>query len=153
VKTLILMRHGHAPSASEAGVPSDAARPISEKGRADARRAAEAVKKRGHSPALVLHSPLLRARQTAEIVAKVLGVRAETLKALDNTLPAEEVAAALEARGAGVAEVLAVGHQPQIGELAALLGRQLVEFRPAGAAAVALEPRPGLLWTADPEDA
>lgn len=153
MKTLILMRHGHAPSVTEAGVPNDAARPISNEGRADARRAAERVKARGHAPALVLHSPLLRARQTAEIVAKTLGVPAETLQALDNTLPAEEVAAALEKRGAKVAEVLAVGHQPQIGELAALLGRQLVEFRPAGTAAVALEPRPALLWSAGPEDA
>ena len=146
------MRHGHSPTPSEAGVPTDAQRPISERGRADALRAAAAALQRGHRPALVLHSPLLRARQTAEAVAKALGAPAEEFPALDNTLPAEEVAAALEERGAGVAEVLAVGHQPQVGELAALLGRQLVDFKPAGVAALELEPGGRLLWSASPDE-
>jgi phosphohistidine phosphatase len=146
------MRHGHSPTPSEAGVPTDALRPISERGRDDALRAAAAVRERGHRPALVLHSPLLRARQTAEAVAKALGAPAEEFPALDNTLPAEEVAAALEERGAGVAEVMAVGHQPQVGELAALIGRQLVDFKPAGLAVLELEPAGRLLWSASPDE-
>lgn len=146
------MRHGHSPSLCEVGAPSDALRPISARGRADSLRAATALQKRGLRPALVLHSPLLRARQTARIVAKALGAPAAEFPALDNTLSAEEVAAALQARGAGLAEVLAIGHQPQVGELAALFGRQLVDFKPAGLAVLELEPSGRLLWSASPDE-
>jgi phosphohistidine phosphatase SixA len=47
--------------------------------------------------------------------------------------------------------MLAVGHQPQIGEIAALLGKALLEFRPASIVALELGPEPRVLWTASPE--
>jgi phosphohistidine phosphatase SixA len=50
-----------------------------------------------------------------------------------------------------VDEVLAVGHQPQVGEVAALLGRALFEFRPGTIVALELEPAPRVLWTSSPE--
>lgn len=148
---LYLMRHGHAPSAHEAGVPRDELRPLSARGRADARRSAEEVLRLGGRPALVLHSPLARAVQTAAAVAEVLRPEAgvEPFASLDNTLPPEELLAALEERGAGLAEVLAVGHQPQLGELAALLTRALHDLRPATVLAVELGAAPRLLWSAD----
>ncbi len=148
---LYLMRHGHAPSAHEAGVPRDELRPLSARGRADARRSAEEVLRLGGRPALVLHSPLARAVQTAAAVAEVLRPESgvEPFAPLDNTLPPEELLAALEERGAGLAEVLAVGHQPQLGELAALLTRALHDLRPATVLAVELGAAPRLLWSAD----
>jgi len=69
MKRLYLMRHGHAPSPSEAGVATEALRPLSEKGRSDARRIAAELVKRGARPALILHSPLARAVQTAQAAA------------------------------------------------------------------------------------
>lgn len=147
------MRHGHSPTPAEAGVKTDALRPLSEQGRADARRMAEALLQRGGRPALILHSPLLRAVQTAAAASAALETPGEAFAALDNTRPAQDVLAALEKRGAGVEEVLAVGHQPQIGELATLLTGETFEFRPAGLVAVELGPEPRALWSLNADEA
>jgi phosphohistidine phosphatase SixA len=152
VKRLYLMRHGHSPTPAEAGVKTDFLRPLSDKGRRDARLMAEEILKRGGRPSLVLHSPLLRAVQTASLAALALGTAAENFALLDNTRPASEVLAALEKRAADVDEVLAVGHQPQIGELAALLTDEVYEIRPAGLVAVELAPRTRLLWTLNADE-
>lgn len=152
MKRVYLMRHGHSPSANEAGVKHDALRPLSAKGRADAERVARALAERGGKPRRVLHSPLLRAIQTAEAAAAALGVPAERLQALDNTLPADEAFAALNDRANGDEEVLAVGHQPQVGEIAAYLVEQVFEFRPAGLVALELVPKPRVLWAFNADD-
>ncbi len=147
------MRHGHSPSTSEAGVAKDALRPLSSLGREDARWMAAELARRGGAPTLILHSPLLRAVQTAEEMAGVLkpAQGRELFAALDNTRPAEEVELELARRGASVDEVLAVGHQPQIGEVAVLIGKTLFEMRPATIVALELSPAPRVLWAASPE--
>jgi len=149
MKRLYLMRHGHAPSPSEAGVATDALRPLSEKGRSDARRIAAELVKRGARPALILHSPLARAVQTAQAAAEVLkparGV--EVFRPLDNTLPAPSVLQALEKGARDEDEVLAVGHQPQLGELASLLAGEPFEIRPAGVVAIDLAAKPQAAWS------
>lgn len=153
MKRLYLMRHGHSPTTMEAAVSSDSLRPLSDLGRDDARRMAGELVRLGCAPGLILHSPLLRAVQTAAEMASVLkpsGGR-EVFAPLDNTRPAEEVAAALAARGASAGEVLAVGHQPQIGEIAALLSGTAFEFRPAAIVAVEFSPKPRVLWAMSPE--
>lgn len=147
------MRHGHSPTSAEAGVKTDAQRPLSDKGRADARRVAEALLKRGGRPALILHSPLLRAVQTAAAAADALKCPAEAFVPLDNTLPPQEVLDALEKRAGGVAELLAIGHQPQIGELANLLTGRTFDFRPAGIVAVENGDNPAALWSLSAEEA
>lgn len=152
MKRLYLMRHGHSPSTAEAGVTKDALRPLSDQGRKDARFMAAELLRRGAAPGLILHSPLLRAVQTAGETASVLkpAKGAEPFLPLDNSRPAEEVEKELSARGASVDEVLAVGHQPQIGEIAALLSGEEFEMRPATIIALELSPQPRVLWTAGP---
>ncbi|MDP3541320.1 MAG: histidine phosphatase family protein [Elusimicrobiota bacterium] len=153
MKRLYLMRHGHSPTTMEAGVSSDALRPLSDLGREDARRMASELARLGCAPGLILHSPLLRAVQTAAEMASVLkpsGGR-EIFAPLDNTKPAEEVEIAIAARAAAVDEVLCVGHQPQIGEVAALLAETAFEFRPATIVAVEFTPKPRVLWAMSPE--
>jgi len=149
------MRHGHSPSTQEAGVPTDALRPLSDQGREDAKLMAAELARRGGAPGLILHSPLLRAVHTAAAMASVLKPTSGTavFAALDNTRPPEEVERALAARAASVDEVLAVGHQPQIGEVAALLGNALFEFRPAAIVAIEFSPEPRVLWSLSPETA
>lgn len=153
MKRLYLMRHGHSPTTMEAGVAKDALRPLSDEGRADARWMASELARMGCAPRLILHSPLLRAVQTAAeaaVVLKPAGGR-EAFQPLDNTLPADEVARALAERAASFDEVLAVGHQPQIGELALLLGRESFEFRPGTIVALELADEPRVLWAMSPE--
>jgi phosphohistidine phosphatase SixA len=84
--------------------------------------------------------------QTAQAAAAVLKTEPKTFTALDNTLPPEEALAHLRGRAYGAVEVLAVGHQPQIGEIAAALTGEIFEIRPAGVIAVEMEPQPHLLW-------
>lgn len=152
MKTLYLMRHGHSPSAAEAGVASDDQRPLSDLGREDAARMAGEIVRRGGRPGLILHSPLVRAVQTAAAAAEVLHPAAGSfvMQELDNTLSPEEVASALRERGAGADEVLAVGHQPQVGELTALLIRALHDFKPGAIVAIDMAGGPRLLWASDP---
>lgn len=146
------MRHGHSPSTTDARVATDALRPLSDLGRADARRMVAELARRGGVPKLILHSPLLRAVQTAAEASAALGpsVLCEVFPPLDNTRPAEEVEAELAKRAASVDEVLAVGHQPQIGEIAALLGNAIFEMRPATIVALELTPVPRVLWSLSP---
>ncbi|MBI2384509.1 MAG: histidine phosphatase family protein [Elusimicrobia bacterium] len=153
MKRLYLMRHGHSPTTMEAGVSKDALRPLSDLGRENARHMAAELLRLGCAPGLILHSPLLRAVQTAAEAASVLkpaGGR-EAFAPLDNTKPPEEVEIALAARAASVDEVLAVGHQPQIGEIAALLAKTTFEFRPATIVAIEFAPEPRVLWAMSPE--
>jgi phosphohistidine phosphatase len=145
------MRHGQSPTAAEARVATDAKRPLSEKGRRDARRMAAEILRRGGRPALVLHSPLVRAAETAREAAAALAAVAEEFDPLDNTLPAHEALAELGARAGDVDDVLAVGHQPQVGEIAALLLGASPEIRPAGIVCVELSP-PRLLWALNADD-
>lgn len=104
-----LMRHA---SAEEAGPSGDASRPLTERGRREAREAGEALRGRGATPALVLSSPRLRARETAEIVAKILGVKAEVRESLDCGAPAAAYDALRDQ------DVLIVGHNPEISAVA-----------------------------------
>ena len=147
------MRHGHSPSTTEAHVAKDSLRPLSDQGRDDARRMAAELVKRGGAPGLILHSPLLRAVQTAAEASSVLGPGAvrEVYAPRDNSRPSEDVLRELSARCASVDEVLAVGHQPQIGEVATLLADAVFEMRPATIVALELSPTPRVLWTLSPD--
>lgn len=153
MKRLFLMRHGHSLSPSAAGVPHDALRPLSEKGRRDVPLMAAELARREGKPALIVHSPLVRATQTAALAAESLRLdRPEPFQPLDNTLPPDQVLAHLKERGAKTASLLAVGHQPQLGELAALLGRTVLDIRPGGLVALELGEEPRLLWSLNPEE-
>jgi phosphohistidine phosphatase len=60
---IILLRHGKAESSNQGG---DFSRELLDKGRDQARRAARLLKSAGRLPDIVLTSPLVRARQTAD---------------------------------------------------------------------------------------
>jgi phosphohistidine phosphatase len=154
---LYLLRHGRSPGAAEAGVAKDFDRPLSDAGRADVRKAARHLEERGARPALILHSPLKRAAETAEEAAAVLHQPDQGLEAftpLANELSADELAKRLMQRCQGLSEVLAVGHQPQLGELVAVLSKAIFILKPAGL--VALEVKDdgsaAFLWAVNPEE-
>jgi phosphohistidine phosphatase SixA len=69
-------------------------------------------------PDAVLTSPLLRARETGEEVGRALGVASEPDERLAPGASAEDVRSAVEGRGENV---VAIGHQPDCGEIAAEL--------------------------------
>ena len=153
---LYILRHGSSPNAAEAGVARDFDRPLSEQGRTDVRKAALLLAGRGARPDVILHSPLVRAVQTAREAAAALQPPrgTEAFPPLANELSAEELAEKLRRRCQGLAEAMAVGHQPQLSELVAGLSKTLFNFKPAGLVALELkeEGPASFLWAANPED-
>ena len=151
---LYLLRHGHAASVTEARVATDAERPLSDTGRSALRLTCERLLERGGRPTLLLHSPLRRAVESAREAALWLKPAQGTapFEALGNVLAAEDLSAAVSQRATGVAELMLVGHQPQLGDLAAMLSGQIFELRAGGL--IALESGDGrsatVLWSYNP---
>src|SRR5688572_30200435 len=75
---VLLIRHGKAEEhnlVSSLSPKKDAQRALTETGRRDMRKAAKGLRKLAPDISIIATSPLLRARETAEIVAKVFGVK------------------------------------------------------------------------------
>jgi len=125
-----LVRHGEAVSET-----FDPQRPLTRVGREEVERVAGVAASRKIGVSAILHSGILRAKQTAEIFAKVL-TPAVAVQQITGLLPQDDpiiVKAELEA---AESSVMLVGHLPHMNRLAALLvqgdtDRQVVEFSPA----------------------
>lgn len=74
---LILLRHG---KAEDSHADGDFSRALVEKGRQQARRAAKLLQAAGRLPDIVLTSPLVRARQTAEEFCQTAGIPGATIQ-------------------------------------------------------------------------
>ncbi len=154
---LLIVRHAEAVAAEVAGVP-DRERALTPGGERRFRAAALGLARLVPAPDALLSSPLLRARQTATLLAAAWRGRAVTLEA---TLAAGSVEAILDllARHERDATVVLVGHEPTVSALLAELvgGRssEALSFRPGAAALVetaSLARRDGrLLWFLPPE--
>jgi phosphohistidine phosphatase len=128
---LYLVRHADATP----GDP-DELRPLSDEGREQARELGERLREDGVAPDVVLTSPLLRARQTGEALARATGATSEADERLAPGATADTVREALAGRGD---LVLVVGHQPDCGRIAAALsGGEEPRFPPAGMAVIEL---------------
>ena len=128
---LYVIRHGLAEERGDAW-PDDAKRPLTDEGTSRMRKAVRGLARLGVSVEVVLSSPLVRARQTAEIVAAGLDPR-PSLVVVDSLAPAGSyaaIAADLD-KHARKTRIALVGHEPAIGELAARLigSRHPVEFK------------------------
>ena len=123
VMDLYILRHGIAVEPGTPGYKTDADRPLIPKGRRQLGQIAAAMHNLGLDFGLILSSPFLRARQTAEIVAKSLKLKkylafSEALtpdgdprvliRQLNELKPVPE-------------NILLVGHEPYLSQLAALL--------------------------------
>jgi phosphohistidine phosphatase len=118
---LYLIRHAIAEERGEKW-PDDTKRPLSATGIARMRRAARGLKRLGVKFDVVLASPLVRARQTAEIVAAELEQRSPVVIA-DSLAPEgtyDDVLGDLH-KHARRSRIALVGHEPNIGELAGRL--------------------------------
>lgn len=117
---IYLMRHATAVERLGGAILNDSQRPLTDDGRAEARLMANALKKLNAKPNMVVSSPLTRTRQTAEIIAEVLGIEGE-IKIADGLAPggsSSEVFKNLK-KLAPVDDLFVVGHEPDIGRLAA----------------------------------
>ena len=128
---LYLIRHAIAEERGDKW-PDDNLRPLTTEGALLMRKAAKGLARLGVTFDVVLASPLVRARQTAEIVAGAFDPRPSVVTAdslaLDGTYA--DVLAELQ-KHSRHRSIALVGHEPNIGELAARLagGRRPFEFK------------------------
>ena len=131
---LYLIRHG---AAAERGKdwPDDSKRPLTPEGIARLRKEARGLTALGVAFDQIVTSPLVRTRQTAEVFAAELK-GAPPIATSDALAPAGSIAAVEQeiARHVRKARVALVGHEPNLGELAAhLIGARVpIEFKKGG---------------------
>ena len=150
---LYLVQHGEAKREEE-----DPARPLTDRGREEAEKIANHIAKTGVQVERILHSGKLRAKQTAEIMAKHLkppkGVdQADNLDPLaDPKIWAEKLKDISE-------DIMLVGHLPHLSKLASLLltgnaDLEPIKFRMAGIVCLERDEKGkwSLLWALRPEN-
>lgn len=132
VRTLVVVRHakaGHAP-----GLP-DSERPLTPGGERDARAAGEEIRRLvpGLTPGLVLCSPSVRTRRTAELLG--LDAPVEIERDIYEAYP-DDLLGVLRRTDGAIASVVLVGHNPGVHELVAALTDAGLDGFPPGAYAV-----------------
>jgi phosphohistidine phosphatase len=125
---LFLVRHAEAAP----GEP-DELRTLTPGGRESARALGETLA--AERPDAVVSSPLLRARETAEQIARAAGVEVQPDERLAPGAAADDMKAALAGRGE---KVVAVGHQPDCSQIVLELTGREVKFAPGAYFAVDL---------------
>jgi phosphohistidine phosphatase len=154
--TLWLARHGEAvdPERSQA----DFDRQLTANGR---RRLSESTRwllEREQPPELILHSPLVRARQTAETIASEIGIELVPVRVENRLAPGIDTDDLLRyLTSTAVEHVVCVGHQPDMSRcLADMIGGGHLHYSPGTIAAVVFNGpivRNGgyLRWMVDPQ--
>jgi len=123
---LFILRHALASNPGEDGLPKelpDADRPLSHEGKVKLVRAAEAMRELGLKFDAVLSSPLLRARQTAQSVAKELKLKTKpvlTAHLAPDGSPKLLIEQLIET-GVNSKNILLVGHEPYLSQFISLL--------------------------------
>jgi phosphohistidine phosphatase len=128
---LYLVRHAVAEERGDEW-PDDAKRPLSDDGASRMRKAARGLDRLGVTLDVVVTSPLVRARQTAELVAGAMNPK-PPIVAAESLAPGgtyQEIIADLE-KQARRTRIAIVGHEPGIGEFASRLigSRHSIEFK------------------------
>jgi len=128
MKTLFLVRHAKS-SWDDASV-ADRERPLAGRGERDAPAMGKRLERRGVRPDLIVSSPALRARLTAELLAEQLEYKRKDI-VIDDRLYARGPDALLEVIHAvddGIKRVMLVGHNPELTELAHRICRDIAHL-------------------------
>ena len=128
-----MLRHGRAEDA-KAGA-SDSARKLTAEGRAEVKHVLERARRAGVVPSLILSSPYVRAIESAEIAAKILGYTGTIIRtdALVPISAPRRIWDEIRSRQTE-SQILLAGHEPLLGQLlASLLGAPTLQVavRPA----------------------
>ncbi len=152
---LYVVRHATAEDIGSDG--SDHARRLTKKGRKAFARLVRQLAAAGMDVDLVATSPLVRARETADILADELGCR--RVEVVDALAPASNWQSLVEwTVQQDAARVAWVGHAPCVGRLVALSigdGSAAIRMQKGAVAAIRLDDGPGqpgeLEWLATPD--
>ena len=131
VLELYLIRHGIAAERGEE-YPDDSKRPLTGSGMTKLRDEAKGLNELEITFDLIITSPLVRTKQTADIIAGTLKDKPQVI-ASDSLAPAGTFAGVVQELGkhARQARIALVGHEPNLGELAARLigAKSPIEFK------------------------
>jgi len=118
MRSIILLRHAKS-SWDNPSLP-DIERPLNKRGLRDAPEMGRRLKSRGISPAAILSSSAARAITTARLVAAEIGFPSESIRETPDLYlaSASAIVALLDREAAKYSDVLLVGHNPGISELA-----------------------------------
>jgi phosphohistidine phosphatase len=127
---IYLVRHGEAVSER-----IDPARPLTRAGREEVERVADRAASQKVQVSAIFHSGILRAKQTAEIIAQRLGFSSGT-RELSGLLPQDDPSIARAELETAESPIMLVGHLPHLSRLASLLvsgqmESEVVQFAPA----------------------
>lgn len=136
MRTLLLVRHAKARKADRVRSSAlDLARPLSARGRKDARSMGKRLAKLNFQPDLIWASPARRTLETARLLAKKLGYRRKHIK-IDPRLygtTAARLRQLVRELSRKRLRVLLCGHNPELHRLARRLGSNLEELPTCGA--------------------
>lgn len=128
---IYVIRHGIAAQRGEA-YPDDSKRPLTAKGIARLKREAKALDDLGIAFDQIITSPLVRAKQTADVFSETMKSK-PPVATTDALAPAGTPAAVIQELGrhAKKGRIALVGHEPNLGELAGRLigARSAIEFK------------------------
>lgn len=116
---IYIVRHAIAEDTAKSG-EGDSARELTSEGKQKMKEAAAGFAKLDRKVDRIFASPLIRARQTAEILAGALKKTVEEMTELSPAHTPKEVCARLEELGKSK-NVMLVGHEPNCSELASYL--------------------------------
>lgn len=142
---LYVVRHGVAADPVDASLDADLARPLTAAGRREVRAIGRALDAHGVRAGVILASPAVRTRQTAEILAECLrpSPSIEVEPNLRYDAPVSAAIESLRQRRIREGAILAVGHDPHLATLLSclLVGDERVPIRlkKGGVAAVSIE--------------
>ena len=141
---LYLIRHGVAAERGDE-YPDDSKRPLTAQGMTRLRKEARALDALGVTIDQIVTSPLVRTRQTADVIAESMKSRPPVATS-DALAPAGTPGAVMQelAKYAKKGNVALVGHEPNLGELAARLigARVALQFKKGGICRIDFETVP-----------
>jgi len=152
---LFIVRHGHASWPQWEGRDED--RPLTPEGTRLTRAEGEALARRGLKPDLILHSPLIRAQETARLIAEGLGCldRLQKSSFLQPGFNYNRLSKLLSEH-AERESLMLVGHAPDVAKMVEKLTEKVVQFKVGAIAQIQIEslddtPPGTLVWSASPE--
>jgi len=144
----LFLRHGLAMDPSDPACPPDPLRPLTEQGKLRTRRVAQGMAHLKLQVDRIWTSPYLRAMQTAQIAAQVLGVPADRIEQTGDLVPHADPRTIAGRLRDATGPILCVAHAPILdGVIATLVGAQLpvTALKKSGLAVVDMAGSPGRL--------
>ncbi len=136
---LYIVRHAWAGEPGDPRFVDDNLRPLTDSGKKRFERMAKKLVKRDFAPQAIATSPLVRTRQTADILADVC-IEPPTISVLEDLAPGGQIGPLIDwTRGQAPVDVAWVGHAPDVEHLAATLiggSRAQIAFAKGAVAAI-----------------